>query len=163
MANRDNFRNRASACEAHDDTPRSPAAGETIGDVIMRRFNRREMMRGAFGVAATAALLGPAALAASKARAEDASDRFDFKEIEAGVDTNHHVAEGYRCKPLLRWGDALFPDSPPFDPLKQSPASQLKQFGYNNDYIAYFPIDGSSGHGLLCINHEYTRSSCSRC
>lgn len=32
---------------------------------------------------------------------------------------------------------------------------QKKRFGYNNDYIAYFPINGSSEHGLLCINHEF--------
>jgi uncharacterized protein len=57
---------------------------------------------------------------------------------------------------LIRWGDKLFPDSLPFDPLKQTGAAQLRQFGYNNDYIAYFPIDGSSRHGLLCVNHEYT-------
>jgi secreted PhoX family phosphatase len=156
MAKKDQFFNRAAACEAHDDTPRSPETGETIGDVIARRFSRRAMMRGTFGVAAAAALFGPAALAASKASAEDAPDRFDFKEIDAGVDTTHHVAEGYWCKPLLRWGDALFPDSPPFDSLKQSAAAQLKQFGYNNDYVAYFPLDGSSSHGLLCVNHEYT-------
>jgi hypothetical protein len=34
MATTDHFHNRAAACEAHDDTPRSPATGETIGDVI---------------------------------------------------------------------------------------------------------------------------------
>jgi secreted PhoX family phosphatase len=105
MAKKDQFFNRAAACEAHDDTPRSPETGEPIGDVIARRFSRRAMMRGTFGVAAAAALFGPAALAASKASAEDAPDRFDFKEIDAGVDTTHHVAEGYWCKPLLRWGD----------------------------------------------------------
>ena len=156
MARTDQFRNRAAACEAHDDTLRSPETGETIGDVIARRFNRREMVRGTLGVVAAASLFGPAALAASKARAEASPERFQFKEIEAGVDTTHHVAEGYWCKPLLRWGDALFPDSPAFDPLKQSAASQLKQFGYNNDYVAYFPLDGSSSHGILCVNHEYT-------
>ena len=57
---------------------------------------------------------------------------------------------------MLRWGDRLFPDSLPFDPLTQSATAQLRQFGYNNDYIAYFPIDGSSSRGLLCVNHEYT-------
>ena len=56
---------------------------------------------------------------------------------------------------LLRWGDPLSPGLPEFNPDAQSPADQLKRFGYNNDYIAYFPIDGSR-RGLLCINHEYT-------
>src|SRR5262249_3508298 len=41
-------------------------------------------------------------------------------------------------------------------PYKQSAAAQLKQFGYNNDYIAFFPLDASGDRGLLCINHEYT-------
>jgi secreted PhoX family phosphatase len=156
MANRDKFRNRAAACEAHDDIPRSPDHGEMLGDVILRRYNRREMMRGTLGGAAIATLFGPQVLAARKARAEASPDRFQFEEVEAGVDIDHHVADGYKARPLIRWGDKLFPDSPPFDPLTQSAAAQLRQFGYNNDYIAYFPIDGSSSHGLLCVNHEYT-------
>lgn len=57
---------------------------------------------------------------------------------------------------LLRWGDPLFADSPVFDPLKQSAEAQAKQFGYNNDYVGYIPIDGSAEHGLLVVNHEYT-------
>jgi uncharacterized protein len=99
--------------------------------------------------------IGPQVLAASKARAEASPDRFQFEEVEAGVDIDHHVADGYKARPLIRWGDKLFPDSLPFDLLQQTAAAQLRQFGYNNDYIAYFPIDGSS-HGLLCVNHEYT-------
>jgi hypothetical protein len=34
MAKPDTFSNRATAAEAHDDIPRSPASGETIGDII---------------------------------------------------------------------------------------------------------------------------------
>jgi len=156
MAKPDPFRNRAAACEAHDDVPRSPGDGETIGEVILRRYSRRAVMRGTLGVTAVAALFGPAALAAGDAKAETATDRFDFAEIEAGIDTRHHVAPGYRADVLLRWGDALFPGMPDFNPDAQSAADQSKRFGYNNDYIAYFPIDGSNTHGLLCVNHEYT-------
>ena len=74
----------------------------------------------------------------------------------AGIDANHHVAPGYRGQVLLRWGDPLFPDSPAFNPTAQSAAAQLKQFGYNNDYVAFFPLDDSGKRGLLCVNHEYT-------
>ncbi len=157
MANSDTFRNRAAACEAEDDIGRSPADAETIGDVILRRFSRRDLMRGTLGVVASATLFGPAAFAADPQSAEEPAGSFEFDEVEAGVDLTDHVADGYRARPpLLRWGDPLFPDSPPFDPLKQSAAAQLRQFGYNNDYIAYFPIEGSSRRGILCVNHEYT-------
>jgi len=156
MAKRDKFCNRAEAYEAHDNVPLSPAVGATIGDLILKRYDRREMMRGALGVAAATALFGPALLGRSAARAEDEPDRFCFDEVAAGVDETHHVAEGYKADILLRWGDPLFPDSPPFDPLQQSAAAQLKQFGYNNDYIAFIPLDDGGRRGLLCINHEYT-------
>jgi secreted PhoX family phosphatase len=156
MAKTDGFCNRAEAYEAHDNVPLSPGQGDTIGDLILRRYSRRAVLRGTLGAAAGAALFGPSLLAGAAARAEDAPDRFAFTEIAAGVDGTHHVAEGYRADVLLRWGDPLFPDAPPFDPLRQSADAQLKQFGYNNDYIAFFPLDDTGRRGLLCVNHEYT-------
>jgi secreted PhoX family phosphatase len=156
MAKQDEFCNRAEAYQAHDNVPLSPAAGDTIGDIIFKRYHRREVLRGALGVAAATALFGPALLSRNAARAEDAPDRFAFEEIAAGVDETHHVAEGYQADILLRWGDPLFPDSPPFDPLQQSAAAPLRQFGYNNDYIAFITLDDQGRRGLLCINHEYT-------
>ena len=156
MAKSDTFCNRAEAYEAHDNVPLSPPDRDTIGDIILRRYSRREMMRGTLGVAAAASLFGPTLLASHAARAEGAQDRFSFEEIAAGVDETHHVADGYRADVLLRWGDPLFPDSPPFDPLQQSAAAQLRQFGYNNDYVAFIPLDVDGSRGLLCVNHEYT-------
>ena len=38
-----------------------------------------------------------------------------FAEVPRGVDQYHHVAPGYQARVLLRWGDGLFPDAPPFD------------------------------------------------
>jgi secreted PhoX family phosphatase len=156
MAKSDSFCNRAEAYEAHDNVPLSPVGRDAIGDIILRRYSRRAVMRGTLGVAAAASLFGPALLAERATSAASAPDRFCFDEVQAGVDGTHHVAEGYRAEVLLRWGDPVFPDSPPFDPLQQSAAAQLKEFGYNNDYIAFFPLDADGARSLLCVNHEYT-------
>jgi uncharacterized protein len=156
MAKSDSFCNRAEAYEAHDNVPLSPVGRDAIGDIILRRYSRRAVMRGTLGVAAAASLFGPALLAERATSAASAPDRFCFDEVQAGVDGTYHVAEGYRAEVLLRWGDPVFPDSPPFDPLQQSAAAQLKEFGYNNDYIAFFPLDADGARGLLCVNHEYT-------
>lgn len=128
----------------------------TMGEIIGKRFSRRGFLQGSLAVSAIAATVGPAALmSADKARAAGGS-AFSFTEVEAGVDATHHVAEGYDADILLRWGDAIFADSPQFDPTKQTAAAQERQFGYNNDYVGYIPLGGSSEHGLLVVNHEYT-------
>ncbi|MBH0239432.1 PhoX family protein [Methylobrevis albus] len=128
----------------------------TMGEIIATRFSRRGFLKGSLAVSAIAATVSPLALmVADEARAATGS-AFSFKEVEAGIDATHHVAEGYDADVLLRWGDAIFPDSPAFDPLNQSAEAQAKQFGYNNDYVGYIPLDGSAKHGLLVVNHEYT-------
>ncbi|MCK5934131.1 MAG: PhoX family phosphatase [Fulvimarina manganoxydans] len=135
----------------------NPTSNPTMGEIIARRFSRRGFLQGSLAATAIAATVSPMALlAADEAHAETGAKRFDFKEVTAGVDADHHVAEGYDADVLLRWGDGLFPDSPDFDPTNQTPEAQARQFGYNNDFVGFIPIDGSSEHGLLVVNHEYT-------
>ncbi|HEY9055691.1 MAG TPA: PhoX family phosphatase [Aurantimonas sp.] len=136
----------------------NPTDNRTMGEIIAARFSRRDFLRGSLAATAIAATVSPLALvAADEAKAQGASgSRFDFTEVEAGVDETHHVAEGYDADVLLRWGDGIFPDAPEFDPTAQTPDAQNRQFGYNNDYVGYVPIDDSSEHGLLVVNHEYT-------
>ena len=66
------------------------------------------------------------------------------------------VPAGYETQVVVGWGDALFADSPEFNVHKQTGAAQERQFGYNNDFIGYVPLAGSSTHGLLCVSFEYT-------
>lgn len=150
------FLSRAQTAEASEDIGSNASANPTMGDVIAARLARRDVLRGAL---ATVALAGVSPFALDAATAQTAASRFAFKEIEAGTDERHHVAEGYDADVLIRWGDAVLPDAPAFDPTKQTAAAQKRQFGYNNDYIGYIPMPGAadpSAHGLLVVNHEYT-------
>jgi secreted PhoX family phosphatase len=150
---------RARAYEESEDIGRNPTDNPTIGDVIAARLGRRDILKGALGVAAIAATVSPLALiAADKAKA-DKLNRFRFDEVEAGIDKTHHVAAGYDADVLIRWGDPVVAGAPAFDPAKQTAAAQRGQFGYNCDFIGYFPMPGAanpSQHGLLTVNLEYT-------
>lgn len=128
----------------------------TMGEIIATRFSRRGVLRGALAVSAIAATVSPLALLTAERAVAAEGSAFNFPEVDAGVDERHHVAEGYDADVLLRWGDPLFPDSPEFDVLNQTPEAQARQFGYNNDFVGFISLDGSADHGLLVVNHEYT-------
>jgi len=151
----DNFSNKDEAFQAFDDIPLSPADDDTMGAVIARRYGRRDILKGSLAVTAATALFGTAALQSASGPAKAATAGFAFRELEAGIDETHHVAEGYVADVVIRWGDPLAKDMPAFDPRTLTGEEQSKRFGYNNDYIAFFPLDGSSTRGVLCVNNEY--------
>ena len=141
---------KSQKAEAREDIVTNASAGEAIGDIIAHRLSRRDLGRGLLATAVLE-LLQPA-----KAKALQEARTFHFDELAAGIDATHHVASGYDADVLIRWGDAVVPGAPEFDPAAQSAATQSRQFGYNNDFVGYIPIDGRSDHGLLVVNHEYT-------
>lgn len=155
----DDPRRRYVSPEDMGDETSNVTSNRTMGEIITARYSRREVMKNALAVTAISTTVSPLALlAADPARAAE-TGRFNFREITAGVDEDHHVAEGYRAEVLLRWGDPLFPDAPEFDPMNQTPEKQARQFGYNNDYIGLVPLpdsDDTSRRALLVVNHEYT-------
>ncbi|MHC2002345.1 PhoX family protein [Methylobacterium sp. CM6241] len=154
------LRTRSQAAEDGEDAGTNTSGNATFGDVVAARFDRRDLLRGLLGVGAIAAVVTPRALAAAPAAAaQGRATPFPFKEIEAGSDTHHHVAEGHDADILIRWGDPVLPGAPAFDPRNQSAEAQARQFGYNNDFVGYFPMPGAAdpaAHGLLVVNHEYT-------
>ena len=151
-------KSRSQLYELSEDAGRNVSANPTMGDIIAARFSRRDLLKGALGVAAINTAIGGLALSASP-RAMAATGNFAFAELVAPIDDKHHVAEGYKADILIRWGDPVLAGAPAFNAQAQTAAAQSQQFGYNNDFLGYFPIDGSSEHGLLGVNHEYTTES----
>ncbi|MBS4047254.1 MAG: PhoX family phosphatase [Alphaproteobacteria bacterium] len=152
---------RSEAYEESQNVGVNPSENVAIAEVISRRYGRRDVLKGLLAGTAVAGLGGTGLftiLPAGDAQAQTAS-RFTFTEISHGADRTHHVAPGYDADILIRWGDAVLADAPAFDPQRQTATAQLKQFGYNNDFIGYLPLplgSQSADRGLLFINHEYT-------
>ncbi|MEX0298116.1 MAG: PhoX family phosphatase [Kordiimonas sp.] len=127
-----------------------------MAEIIDTRLSRRGFIG---GLAATAGLvMSGCAKIGTTPELSFTSDEFRFQEIKHGIDETHHIPAGYNLDVVLKWGDPLFEDSPEFDPYHQSEAAQLRQFGYNNDYLGIVDLpagrDGKA-RALLCINHEY--------
>jgi hypothetical protein len=130
------------------DRSEAPSVAELAVPIGRRAF---------LGSAAAVAALGASGFGFTPARAAGAST-LGFAGIALDKQESDHWAPGYSRQVLLRWGDAIFADSPAFDAANQTPEAAAKQFGYNNDFTAFLPFpygSASSERGLLVVNHEY--------
>ena len=147
------------AFEDAENAGSNESANPTLGDVISERLSRRDLVQGLLAVSVMGTAVAPLAIAAAKPAqaAEPAASSFDFPELSISPDNEtHRVAEGYDADVLIRWGDKVAAGASDFDPQKLTPENQSKQFGYNNDFLGFVPLNESSDHGLLVVNHEYT-------
>ncbi len=139
--------------KASEDQGSNTSKNPALGDIIAARLNRRDFARGALAITAIGGFAREQGIAAGTVAQVRT---FAFDELGAGTDANHHVAPGYEADVLIRWGDKVTSGAPSFDPSRQSADAQAQQFGYNNDFLGYLPIEGRSDRGLLVVNHEYT-------
>ncbi len=147
--------------EALEDIGANPDPRRPIGEVIAARYGRRSLLAAGAAAAAIAALPGdvPAQTVAPR---EGGPSTLTFPELRHHLAQTDAVAEGYERQVVIRWGDPVLPGAPPFDPRAVTEASQAKQFGYNCDYLDYFPLpigSRTADHGLLVVNHEYTNTN----
>ncbi len=128
---------------------------ETFQDVLSRRLARREFLKGAI---ASASLL---AVGAETPEAVAQTRSLSFTPIQLSTEDRIVTTPGYSNQVVIRWGDPLLPGAPAFNPQNQSATAQAGQFGYNCDYVAFFPFPRDPFRftpydtaGLLCVNHE---------
>ena len=140
-----------------DDIGSNRSNNQPLLELHRARMSRRTALKG-FAVAAAAGAFG-GTLASRVALAAGAPSTLGFTPLDQVIMDDHQLAPGYTAKVLLRFGDKVLSDAPDWSPTSQSADAQAGQFGYNNDYLAYFPLprgSDSSEHGLLHVNHEYT-------
>src|SRR5262245_45209739 len=116
-----------------EDIGRNPSSNPTFRDVVAARLSRRTALR-ALASTAIAGALAPVGGQPAKAQAKST---LTFRELSGKPSPTHAVAPGHRADILIRWGDPLVAGAPAFDVHNQSAAAQDRQFGYNNDFMAY--------------------------
>ena len=156
--------------QAHDIQEEQMATNhQGVGDywdnIVKKRLSRRSFVTGlVVGVplAVVGQQLGRNVISSVQADSHQApaANGPGFDAIDLSDADNIEVARGYLAEVLIKWGDPLSDSAPSFNVLNQTPQSQRQQFGYNADYIGYFPLRtydfGWSDWGLLAVNHEYT-------
>jgi uncharacterized protein len=141
-----------------DDLGSNRSSNRPLLELARTRMSRRTALKGFVTTAAVGALGGTLTSKFALAQGGGPST-LGFQSLEQVITENHAVAPGYSANILIRWGDPVLPGAPDFDPANQTADAQAKQFGYNCDFLAYFPLprgSDNSEHGLLHSNHEYT-------
>ncbi|MFD2169138.1 PhoX family protein [Tumebacillus lipolyticus] len=120
----------------------------------METMNRRKFLSylGTGSVALAAASSGLGVLTSEKAKAATADHLFGFKTnkvsgyfkpIQHSKEDQLLLPKGFKYDVVAAYGDVI--------------NAAGDTFGFNNDYTAYFPLNGkNSDKGLLWVNHEYT-------
>lgn len=141
-----------------------------FADVVQQVVSRRSLLKGGGSMLVLGATAGATTLPAAPAAAEEVATaatahpeggnsgtglRFTPIEPTPFYVDDLIVPKGYDSIVTIRWGDPVLRGAPEFDVERQSAKAQAGQFGYNADYVAYFPLRGSR-RGLLWVNHEYT-------
>jgi secreted PhoX family phosphatase len=138
-----------------DDIGSNRSGNQPLLEFARARMSRRTALKGFVTTAVMGALGGTLTNRVALA----AGSSFGFESVPHTIADDMQVAPGYTAEVLIRWGDPVLPGAPVFDPMNQTADAQAKQFGYNNDFLGYFPLprgSESSEHGLLHVNHEYT-------
>ncbi len=143
-------------------TRRAPDA-PFFEDLLAQRLTRRQILRAGAAIAPMA-LAGYAPLASSDANASKAT-QLGFKPIQGSKADAIVLPPGYTYDVLIRWGESLSSAVPDLDATRLNEGALLEpkaaehqrgQFGQNCDAIHFFPLQGRSDHGVLCVNNEYT-------
>jgi secreted PhoX family phosphatase len=162
-----------------DDNVSNGSDNRTFQDVLATRFSRRQALRGGLAAAATTSFGASHVALAAKGGQKgpnlpknktDVGGLVDFTPVPnaEGNGAVPAISADYAYRVVIPWGDPVDPDNlqygaqpwdggnlSAFDPSAMTADQQSERIGIGHDGMGFFPIDGSSDDGMLCINHEF--------
>ena len=140
----------------HGDEPQcNTSDNRNFYEVMEARVARRGFLIGGLASIATGLIGGSLSGRAALAQSTAAAGLIGFKPVPVSFDDTVVLPEGYRYQVLGATGAPISGDLPAYRPGANTGAEMEHQIGQHHDGIHYFPIDGSSADGIICVNHEY--------
>ena len=156
-----------------DDEIVNPSGNRPFQDILQTRISRRGAMAG--GLATTAAGFlattgvagaqdgGDAAAPATGGQLGTASAPFiDFTPVAKAdaVGPDPTISDDYEMHVVIPWGTPIKDGIPDMGATHQTSAfNQRRQIGIGHDGMWFFADEGRTDKGVLCINHEFGRTS----
>ena len=154
---------------SHDEKASNKSGNRLFDDVLQVNLERRKVLTGGLALAAGSFFFGVSGAAfAAKVGVNAANSPkgalrnqgligFAPVMLVDGGGAGPEVSSDYDYDVLIPWGEPLQPGGPSFSHPPNAD-EQARQIGIGHDGMWFFPIKGSSEHGMLAVNHEFGRN-----
>ena len=158
--------NRLSLARDPDEPQCNTSDNVHLSEVVIRRYGRRDVVKGGVAVAVSTLLAGSAFArpvndgqpAVAQGAVKTPALVPGFAPVAHNFDDSVVIAAGYSFQVLIPEGTPVLPGAPEYIPGDfNSGADREQQVGGHHDGMHYFPLHrGQRGneHGLLALNHE---------
>jgi len=144
--------------ETFDPTRYNHSTNEPFSEVLEKHISRRNFLKtgAAFSALTMFSSYGLSGCGSSSNSDESAKLSLGFDSIPGSKTDAITVAAGYSAQVLAPWGTPLNSTATEWKTDGTNTAlDQANSVGMHHDGMRFFPLEGSSTDGLLCINHEY--------
>lgn len=155
---------------SHDDQVSNKSKNRPFSDVLEINMSRRKVLVGSTAMAASSFFVGAGIATAATGGHRGANPmapglhrkkgliNFAPVTLAEGNGSWPAISSDYDFDVLIPWGEPLQPGGPEFN-YPPTATDQANQVGIGHDGMHFFPVNGSSEHGVLAINHEFGSNS----
>ncbi len=156
---------------SHDDQISNPSNNRPFEAVLKARLERRTVLAGGVALAVSTIFTNPASALQGQGNNGNGNNGngngngnggsgalVGFEAIPLDGGPVPTISPDYEYSVLIPWGTPLNDSAPEFSWPQTSSYAQENQVGIGHDGMWFFPTIGND-EGVLCINHEFGRTS----